>query len=411
MRIPRYFLAVTAALAIVVLWSSSATAQGKDKVAVLGLEVIDAGEGIDARTTQLANQITEALRARAQESSSPYSLAPHSNKDLLEMKLLSGCNDETDQCMSGIGRELGAEILMFGKIQRRQDGYQVTLTLLVVADSNKKATTAKLENRDARSVKEVSKWSKSLYNKITGVPEEGNLAIKANVESGTVYVGGEVKGSITNRRARIRGLKAGPLEVAIESPDHKRYTVEVEIEAGKTANLNAKLERGISVPDKEEPRDDGEGNPGAGWRYASWGLTVAAIASGTFGFLQFREIGKAEDAAGDAADLLGPVDKVEVEGLADVCLVFEMERGNQFDNLKKECDRGDSAALQANIFGGLGIALGAAAVVAIYFGYVSSGSKSSKERASKSGKSDDVTVQVAPVVSPTYTGGSLVIEF
>ena len=413
MRIPRYFLAVTAALALVVLWSSSVTAQGKKKIAILGLEVLDAGAGIDARTTQLANQITEALRARAQESSSPYGLAPHSNKDLLEMKLLSGCNDEADQCMAGIGRELGADILMFGKIQRLTEGYQVTLTVLDVATAAKKAKTAKLENSNAQSGKKVSRWSKRLYNDVTGVPDEGDLVIKANVDSGTVYVEGEVKGPISGGRARIRGLKSGKLEVAIESPSHKRYTVEVEIETGKTTQLDAKLERGILIPDKDDKRDDGESNPGAGWRYASWGLTAAALGSGVGWILTWQSIESANDDADAAVDALSMTDRAMVEGRATVC----QDRGNltsaAFDDLKDACERGESAEKLNNfLMIPMTAVFSAAAVVSIYFGYIGNSSKSSKERrARKSGKSDNVTVQVAPVVTPTYTGGSLVIEF
>ena len=170
-----YLLALTAAFALIASTAGDAAAQDKPSIAILGLEVSDAGGSIDVDTTQLANKITEALRKRPARQAGPYRLAPHSDKDLLEMKLLSGCNDEGENCMAKIGADLDADMLMYGNIQRLPDGYQVTLTLLNVKKKSKQATTAKIQNSDAKSKSKIDDWSRKIYNQVTGVPEQGDL--------------------------------------------------------------------------------------------------------------------------------------------------------------------------------------------------------------------------------------------
>ena len=82
---------------------------------------------------------------------------------------------------------------------------------------------------------------------------------------------------------------------------------------------------------------------------------------------------------------------------------------SDYSDLRTACDNGSSASAQTYIFGAVTAVVGAAAVFALYKGYLSGGPPN-KERAAR-GKSEKSPVQVAPVITPTYTGGAVVIEF
>ena len=83
-------IAIFTAIAFI---GTTGVALAKPQVAILGLEVVDEG-GLDAKIVKLATSLTAALRKRASLGAGPYKLAPNGNKDLLEMKLLGGCDDE-----------------------------------------------------------------------------------------------------------------------------------------------------------------------------------------------------------------------------------------------------------------------------------------------------------------------------
>jgi hypothetical protein len=72
----------------------AAPADAKPSIAVLGLEVIEESDTPDPKAAAYAEALTDALRQRARLSSGPFTLAPGSDKSLVEMKLLSGCDDE-----------------------------------------------------------------------------------------------------------------------------------------------------------------------------------------------------------------------------------------------------------------------------------------------------------------------------
>src|SRR5262245_56426364 len=101
----------------------------RPKLAVLGLEVTG-DSAMDPKSTEAAKALTRELRREANRPNGSFELAPNSNKDLLEMKLLSDCSDEGRRCMSEIGKQLKAERLLYGKLERKKGGYSVSLRLL-----------------------------------------------------------------------------------------------------------------------------------------------------------------------------------------------------------------------------------------------------------------------------------------
>src|SRR5450432_1560814 len=83
------------------------------KLAVLGIEAVDDGAGSQKKTTELAKTLTESLRSKV-TTSTGYDLAPNSAKELAELKLLSDCLDEGAECMAAIGKDLNADVLLYG---------------------------------------------------------------------------------------------------------------------------------------------------------------------------------------------------------------------------------------------------------------------------------------------------------
>jgi len=102
---------------LLVGWGAKAWAGSKPPIAILGLEVYDNGSGIDPETTKAARDVTAALRERARVPSGPYALVLGGEKELIDEKLLNNCDSEAPSCMAMIGSELGAELLMYGKIE------------------------------------------------------------------------------------------------------------------------------------------------------------------------------------------------------------------------------------------------------------------------------------------------------
>jgi hypothetical protein len=85
-------------MALLVLLCSVAAA--KPKIAILGLEVIGS---LDPEQVKLARQLTNGLRERASAGTGPFELAPSSDKELVDEKLMNNCDTEALACMAPIG--------------------------------------------------------------------------------------------------------------------------------------------------------------------------------------------------------------------------------------------------------------------------------------------------------------------
>src|SRR5688572_20315748 len=97
------------ALWICTLGLLQADAYAKTKLAVLGIEAVDEGDvSSQEKTAAIAKSTTEALRGRVNLLASKFTVPPNSFRELTEVKILSNCLDESVNCMSQVGKELGA---------------------------------------------------------------------------------------------------------------------------------------------------------------------------------------------------------------------------------------------------------------------------------------------------------------
>src|SRR3954469_11140834 len=174
-------------LALVLLALGAGTAAAKPKVAVLGVEVTGT---IDQTSTGVAHDLTEGMRARARQGSGPYQLAPNSDRELIDEKVLKNCDSEGPLCMSDIGKDIGADILIYGKLEKTPDGYKLTVNVLDVRKKTK-------EKQSDVSVPSTAKGdavrtiAKKAYGDLVGAGQTaatGTVAISANVDGGTVFV-------------------------------------------------------------------------------------------------------------------------------------------------------------------------------------------------------------------------------
>ncbi len=90
--------------------------------------------------------------------------------------------------MARIGRDLGADWLIYGKIERRDTGYQVTIKLLNVESMNMARVTTEVISFADNTAPKISERGRFLFHRLTGIPEQGNLTIEANVDQGRVFV-------------------------------------------------------------------------------------------------------------------------------------------------------------------------------------------------------------------------------
>src|ERR1041385_3294435 len=127
----------SACMLVLLLGLGSRAWAGKPPIAILGLEVYDNGAGIDPETTRAAKELTTLLRDRARTGTGPYTPVQN-EKELIDEKLLNNCDTEANTCMAAIGTELGAEVLIYGRIwvdkraQTVQGTYKVSLKMLNV---------------------------------------------------------------------------------------------------------------------------------------------------------------------------------------------------------------------------------------------------------------------------------------
>jgi hypothetical protein len=402
-----------AAVLLACFVASVATAEAKPSVAVLGIEVISKSGRVDAKTTNIAKKLTAELRRRASMGNGPFQLAPNSDKDLLELKLLSDCASEGRGCMSKIGADLKADRLLYGKLEKLGGkGYQVSLNLLNVGKRTMERNTSDLIPKTEVDQAGISKWARVLYNRLSGVPSQGSVVIKANVSSGTVTVDGEPKGSLSGGKLRISGLSAGSHKVRVESPGHQPYEGDVIVSAGEAAEVSASLQAkaiggggGTGTPGKA-------GRPGGTSRVLFWtSLVVTGLGATAVTVTGLQVRGSLKDDQEEAVRAWQNANGMELNQ-GNACA----DAATRSDALAKAvvdaCDAGKSRANLTNIFLGATVASALAAGYFYWKGYIKAKKSTRSERMSRKRRNKRKhNVVVTPQLGPNQIGAGVAIEF
>jgi hypothetical protein len=293
-------------LTLALLVCLGGTAFAKPGIAILGLEVIDKSGSPTQTDAQVAEELTQQLRSRA-KTSGPYLLVANGEKELIDEKLIKSCDDEKPVCMQGIGKDLSADILMYGHIEKQNNAYQVTMFLFDVARKTREKTYPETIPLSESSGPALAGWARKIYGKLTGQTDTCVIVVKTNgVDNGTILVNGAPKGSITNGVGQVNGLTEGRYKLAVEAKDYHRWEKsDITCTAGQTTNVPAELEKREStsaVTDNNTGSaahgpDDGHEFTGTishgstttsahgPWYYVAWttgAVAVASLATGVF---------------------------------------------------------------------------------------------------------------------------------
>jgi hypothetical protein len=407
-----------AAAFVAALLALAGPAHARPKVAVLGLEVIGQG-ATDQKAIEAARSLTRELRREATRPSGRFDLAPNSNKDLLEIKMLSDCSDEGRRCMSDVGKQLGAERLIYGKLERKKTGYELSLKLLNTETTELEAQADTIiPFSDMGTAASIGRHTRGLYGKLTGAPEEGIVAITANAERGTVLVNGQIRTSLSAGSARVSGLTAGTHTITIEAEGFDRYQTDITIGPGETRTLRASL---LSL-DHDADHDE----PGRGWRIAFWSGAVATGVTGGGFLVSLMSMRSAQSDLNAASaryieDPMDPIPPSMNRVWADACNDFNVDQSmvrsenrQAVEDVLDACDRGKRWSTLTGVFGYPAVAFGVLTAVAGYMGYVAPRGKTTQERSARrrgERRAPRREVTITPSVGPDLLGAGLEIQF
>lgn len=257
----------------------------KPKIAILGLEAAPGPNGaIDPGAQLVAREITRELRHRVQSPTSPYVVAPNSNKELVDEKLLMSCDAEAPDCMVVIGAGLASDVLLYGRVDKKGESFRVSLKLLDV-----KRRTVQPAVDDLPVGGAVAGISRRLYRKLIGdsPDSDGTLRVSARSDTGRVIRGGKVtvdeepRGQLTGGKLTVTDLAEGQHTVAIEATGHRRFEEIVTVRGGERAALDAVLHETPAAtppsPPAEPPAPPGRAS--SLWKW-SLGAGIAVVLGG-----------------------------------------------------------------------------------------------------------------------------------
>lgn len=281
---------------LLLVMGGRAWAGGKAPIAILGLEVYDNGGGIDPETTKAAKELTAALRDRARAGTGPY-VPVAAEKELIDEKLLNNCDSEAPPCMAAIGTELGAEALVYGKIERSTQAtppvYKISIKLLNVNRKQLASSIVETLPLSESTGVRASAHAKAWYAKLVGITTGGTVVIKANIDRGTVMIDDEAKGNLTSGVLTIASVAEGRHTLAIEAKDYQRYETSITVRNGETLPHTATLvemsKKSVASPggsiSKEGP---GESKSGTGiWKPVFYGTAAGTVAAAGFAMYEW----------------------------------------------------------------------------------------------------------------------------
>ncbi len=269
---------------------AGSTAVAKPSVAILGIEVIDKQGMSSSKDTQVAQELTNGLRARA-KSGGPYALAVGGDKELIDLKLIRNCEDERPACMAVIGADLGADFLLYGKLEKTVAAYSVSVVLLDVKRKARDKTYTEAIPISESTGAALQARTKKLYAALTGQTENCAIVVKvAGPDRATLFLDDDVSpaAAATNGTGQLQNVPVGRHQVAVEAPGFQRWErKDVTCAAGQTAVVNAELRPGsgsgaggVGTAGSEakggaQAASDRSGSSRSSWRKAAIGGAVA----------------------------------------------------------------------------------------------------------------------------------------
>jgi hypothetical protein len=284
------------------VWPARVAWADKPRIAVLGLEVAQGpGGGIDPGAQLIAREITKELRQRVQSPACPYVMAPNSSKELLDEKQLMSCENEAPDCMVVIGAGLASDALLYGRVEKRGQGFRISLKLLDIKRKQVQPAVDELPGGGG-----VPGVSRRLYRKLIGAGPGGNatLIVKARSDSGgpirggTVFIDDEQRGQLVNGKLTVTEVDDGRHTVAIHAGGFRRFEEIVTVRGGEQATLDAQLHGLSGVPAAGAAPLPGAGSPPEPeapslrpsrlWKLSLIGGALTVAAGGAYAWYSFE---------------------------------------------------------------------------------------------------------------------------
>ncbi|MEO6953957.1 MAG: PEGA domain-containing protein [Polyangia bacterium] len=203
-----------------------------ESLAVLG---VDSEEVTDV----IGGQVTEALRKQAAETPG-VRLVP--GKELVELKLVFGCDGEAPACLAQAGRTLGADKLLYGTL-RKADGGKGIAVALKLLDVRGLAIVKQVNEVVPRKTfagavitSSVARW----FGQLVVAPQTGGIAIQSTPADAQVLLDGVAVG---HTPARARDIKPGPHTVTITLDGYQPATRSVDVHIGALETVIVRLDR------------------------------------------------------------------------------------------------------------------------------------------------------------------------
>ncbi len=386
----------------------------KPKLAVLGIETADDTTTYE-KTLDRARVLTDALRTLGRAQRESFSPAPNGEHVLAELKLLADCVEESPSCMTEIGRSIGADLIMYGKLTRSTGGFSFELHYL-------NASTASFEGAghfqvgilDADSSERGLRIAAAAaFSRLTGVVLSGQVAVTANVQAGVVLLDGIEVAVLTGGQATLATVDPGPHELAIDADGRDRWRQEIVVAAGETSNVTAELVTTTSLllPSRKDVAEPPA--PGRNARILFWSTAVVAAGGLTaFTVTGLKVWGQEEDlrsavvASRESSDATMAIQAGDTD---DAC-----EEARTMDHnlaVAAICGDGESLALMTNVFVGVTAVAAAAAGYFYYTGFVVPGREPRRDVVGRRARPAAPTVVIAPQLYPSGAGIGALIQF
>jgi PEGA domain len=255
-------------------------------VAVLGLEAIDVPDGIAA-------ELTEALRQKV-TATPGFRLIP--GKDLVEIKLVFACSDESSACMAQAGSTLGAGKLLFGNVRKVGGDYMITLKSVDVVRAiveGALSDTIPLKRAEPTAfAARTSRW----IAKLTGRETTGAVSVRANVTGAAITLDGVAVGLTDSLPVTVPDVAPGAHQLVAEKQGYAAAKQDFTLAAGQILPLGIALAplsaSSATLPPEpvivRSPSDDAGASGGGQMNLARVGFWTALVGAATSAALALK---------------------------------------------------------------------------------------------------------------------------
>jgi PEGA domain len=416
----RYRLSLPATLTIgaAILLGAAGTGWADPAVAVLGVEPVDVPE-------PLTQALTDALRQRA-SATAGIRMVP--GKDLVEMKMIFGCDGEQAICMAQAGRSLGADKLLYGTLKKQSktsNNVVVALKLLDVTTGTIERFVNETVNKKELAGGNVNAAAARWFGALVEVEAKPTLTLTTDPPGATLTIDGQPGGRTP---LTLRDLAPGSHTIVLTAPGRQTVTKTVELRAGATHEMSLQLEAEaatpqtppppstapepvITQPPPPKPEEQPAGHPGRAARGLAIGAFGAAVISGAVAIYTWRTYRNLEDTAHGDLQNLTPMANAGNKSFFDNpnCSPPTSLSGPSVQTYKNHCSSGQTYANATTALWVTAGVLAAAGVVGVVVG--DRQAAHAREKKPTAARLMQQSLRIAPVFSTQAGGVSASFEF